>query len=589
MIKLLRFLSPYGWLLLGLLVLVIVQVSVNLQLPDYTAKIINEGVIVQNTTLILHNGLLMLAISLVGGAATIGVGYFASKVAAGFAMDVRNEVFRRVENFSLTEFNTFSTASLITRTTNDIQQVQTVLVMILRMVVAAPITGIGALIKAYHTAPSMSWIMALAVAVLVVLIIFLFSVAMPKFKLIQTLVDKLNLVARENLTGLRVVRAFNNEAYEEQKFDGVNDELTQANIFVNRLMAIMQPVMLLLFNLTSVAIVWVGAHLINTGQLEVGGMLAFMQYSIQTIMAFLMFSIVFIMVPRASVSGNRIAEVLATEPIIVDPKQPKQLPATGQGQVEFQNVTFTYPGAEEPVLKDISFTAIPGETTAFIGSTGSGKSTVINLIPRFYDVTAGKVLVDGIDIRELKLEDLYAKIGYVPQKGTLFSGTINSNIVYGAPRATNAEIVHAATVAQATEFVTKFEGTFQAPIAQGGANVSGGQRQRLSIARAIVRKPDIYIFDDSFSALDFQTDANLRKALEKETKGKTVLIVGQRIATIMGAAKIVVLNEGIIAGVGTHTELLRSCNVYRQIAESQLSEEELRAHLQGQTLAEGIA
>jgi ATP-binding cassette, subfamily B, multidrug efflux pump len=578
MLKLLRFLKPYSWQLLMLLILVCIQVAVNLQLPDYTAKIINEGIIQQNTGLIWHNGWLMLLISLVGGVATIGVGYLASRAASGFSRDVRNAVFERVENFSLTEFNTFSTASLITRTTNDIQQMQTVIVMLLRMVVAAPITAVFAVIKAYNTAPSMSWIMALAIGVMVVLIVFLFAVAMPKFKLIQILIDRLNLVARENLTGLRVVRAFNNENYEEKKFDGVNNELTVTNVLVNRLMAIMQPMMMLVFNITSVVIVWVGAHLLSTGSLQVGDMLAFMQYAIQTIMSFLMISMVFIMVPRASVSGKRISEVLETKPIIIDPENPKKLAANSQGNVEFLNVTFSYPGAQEPVLKNISFTASPGETTAFIGSTGSGKSTIVNLIPRFYDVSEGKILVDGIDIRELKLEDLYAVIGYVPQKGTLFSGDVTSNIKYGAPAASVEEVEKAASIAQATEFITKLDGDFKASIAQGGANVSGGQKQRLSIARAIVRKPNIYIFDDSFSALDFKTDANLRKALEQETKGKTVLIVGQRIATIMNAAKIVVLEDGQIAGIGTHKELLRNCGVYRQIAESQLSEDELRIH-----------
>lgn len=581
MLKLIRFLKPYGWLLVALLVFVIIQVGVNLSLPDYTAKIINEGVIGGNTSLIVRNGLTMLLISLVGGIGTVGVGYFASKVAAGFAMDIRNELFRKVEDFSLAEFNTFSSSSLITRTTNDIQQVQTVLVMILRMVVAAPITAVGAMIKAYQTAPSMSWIMILAVGVMVALITVLFSIALPKFKFIQTLLDRLNLVARENLTGLRVVRAFDNEAYEQRKFDKVNKELTDTNVFVNRLMAVMQPVIIMLFNLTSVGIVWVGAHLISTGALEVGGMLAFMQYGIQTIFAFLMISIVFIMVPRASVSGDRIVEVLETVPSIKDPAQPKTLPATGTGHVEFKNVTFTYPGAEEPILKDVSFEAVPGETTAFIGSTGSGKTTLIHLIPRLYDVTSGQILVDGVDVRELKLDDLYSKLGYVPQKSTLFSGTVTSNLSYGMPHASPEQLAQAATVAQATEFISKLDEAFLAPIAQGGSNVSGGQRQRLSIARAIARRPDIYLFDDSFSALDFATDAKVRKALETETKGKTVLIVGQRIATIMNAAKIVVLNEGKVAGIGTHTELLRNCSVYRQIAESQLSEDELRVHLEG--------
>lgn len=583
MLRLLSLLKPYTWSFLALLVLVFIQVAANLELPDYTAKIVNEGILNQNTDLIIQNGLIMLGISLIGGLGTVGLGYYAARIATGFAMDVRNAVFERVEHFSLSEFNRFSTASLITRTTNDVQQIQMVLVMILRMVVAAPVTGVWAIVKAYQTAPSMSWIMALAIGVMLLIIFALFSVAFPKFQLTQKLVDTLNLVTRENLTGLRVVRAFTNERYEEEKFDGVNAELTGVNLFVNRLMSLMQPMIFFIFNITSVAIVWVGAQAIGTGSLEIGDMLAFMQYAIQTIVAFLMISIVFIMVPRSFVSIQRINEVLQTEPEIKDPQTPRHLPEANQGRVEFQQVSFSYPGASEPVLHDITFTAEPGQTTAFIGSTGSGKSTLINLIPRLYDVTGGRVLVDGVDVREYALEDLYSRIGYVPQRGTLFSGTVASNIGYGAPQATDDEMRAAARVAQASEFIEKLEGQLDAPISQGGSNVSGGQKQRLSIARAIVRQPELYIFDDSFSALDFRTDAQLRQALVAETKEKTVLIVGQRISTIMTADKIVVLESGKVAGIGTHRELLRTCTVYQEIAASQLSEDELKKHLADST------
>ena len=577
MLRLSKYLRPYLGGISALFVLVLIQVITNLQLPDYTAGIINKGIVNGDTAFILHDGLIMLAISLLGGIATIGVGYFAAKVATGFSMDVRTKVFERVESFALTEFNKFSTASLITRTTNDVQQVQMVVIMLLRLVVYAPILGVGAVIKAYHTAPDMSWIMALAVGVMFTVIVVLFSLVTPRFTRIQKLLDKLNLVTRENLTGLRVIRAFNTEHIEEQKFEAVNQDLTRLNVFVNRLMAIMQPVMMLIFNITSIGIVWVGAHLINSGSLQVGDMLAFMQYAIQTIMAFLFVSFVFIMVPRASVSGGRIADVIETKPSITDPPTPAQL-GRAQGRVEFKDVSFIYPGADQGVLEHINFTAEPGQTTAFIGSTGSGKSTLVNLIPRFYDVTAGQILIDGVDIRLLKLTDLYQKIGYVPQRGVLFSGTIKENIAYGKPMAEQNEITAAAAIAQATEFITKLDQAYESPIAQGGDNLSGGQKQRLSIARAIIRQPEIYIFDDSFSALDFKTDAALRKALLMVTKAKTVLLVGQRISTIMHADKIVVLDEGKIVGIGGHRELLSGCQVYREIATSQLSEEELAKH-----------
>lgn len=575
MLKLAKHLKPYRWSIIALIVFVYGQVLADLELPAYMATIVNKGVVAADTGVIWNTGFKMLAISLLGAVCSVVVGFLAARIATGFSTDIRGRLFSRVENFSLTEFDMFSTASLITRTTNDVQQIQMVLVILFRMVLYAPILGIGAVIKAYGMAPSMTWIISLAVAAMIGLMTVLFAVAVPRFKLLQRLVDRLNLVARENLTGLRVIRAFNAEKYEERKFDLVNLDLTKANLFVNRLLVIMQPMMMLMFNVTAVAIVWVGSHLINSGDLMVGDMVAFMQYAMQVIMSFLMISIIFIMVPRASVSAQRVAEVIDTDPTIKDPDEPDVFPMNRRGIVEFENVTFFYPGADTPALRDITFTAVPGETTAFIGSTGSGKSTLVNLIPRFYEITSGRVLLDGVDIRKVKLEELWDKLGYVPQKGVLFSGTVESNVKYGAPEATDDEVRKAVTTAQADDFVEQLEGRYEAPIAQGGANVSGGQKQRLSIARALIKKPEVYIFDDSFSALDFKTDAALRQALSAETKDSTVLIVAQRISTIIGAEKIIVLDEGRIVGSGTHDELMRSCSVYREIALSQLSESEL--------------
>lgn len=578
MAKLFKYFKPYFWLIVFLLVFTYIQVETNLKLPEYMAKIVNEGIVLKDNGIIRGAGIKMLLVSLLGALATVGIGYLASLIASGFGKDLRSKIFAKVESFSLTEFNKFSTASLITRSTNDIQQVQMVSIAIFRMVLSAPFMAIGAINKAYHMAPSMSWIIALAVGVMVLVIMLVFAVGMPKFQLIQKLVDKLNLVARENLTGLRVIRAFNNEKLEEEKFNGVNEDLTAANLFVNRLMSVMMPVISLIFNLTTIGIIWFGAKLIGAGSMQIGSVLAFMQYAMQVIMAFLMVSIVFIMVPRAAVSGERISEVLDTEVTVLDPLKPVLLAPENDGVVEFRDVTFSYPGADLPVLTDICFTAQPGQTTAFIGSTGSGKSTLINLIPRFYDVTAGQVLIDGVDIRDMRLEDLYNRIGYVPQKGVLFSGTVKSNLKYGRNGASEEEVQEASRIAQATEFIEQLEGKYDGDIAQGGTNVSGGQKQRLSIARALVKKPEIYIFDDSFSALDFKTDSLLRQALFKETSNKTVLIVGQRISTIMGADKIVVLDDGKIVGQGRHEELLENCQVYKEIAQSQLSTEELSAN-----------
>jgi ATP-binding cassette subfamily B protein len=557
--------------------MIYLMVAATLALPDYMATIVNKGIIAYNLTVIWQNGWIMLVLAFGAAGASIVIDWLSSRIAAGFSRDIRAATFSKVESFSLYEFNNFSTASLITRTTNDVQQIQMVMNMLLRMALMAPVMGVWAVIKAYHNAPSMAWIMGLSVGVLMAIVAVLFAIAIPRFKVIQKLIDRLNLVSREILTGLRVIRAFNREAVEEKKFDGVNLELTKINLLVNRLLIIMQPVMTLIMNIASLGIVWYGAHLIDFGNLQVGQMLAFMQYATQAVFSFLMITMVFIMVPRASVSVDRISEVLAIKATIKDPKKPVDVTASN-GQVEFNKVTFSYAGADTAVLTDISFTALPGQTTAFIGSTGSGKSTLINLIPRFYDVTKGSIKIDGVDIRQMRLEDLYAKIGYVPQQGVLFSGTVESNLKYGAPQASDAEMKQAVKIAQAEDFVNELPGQYQAEISQGGKNVSGGQKQRLSIARALIRKPEIYIFDDSFSSLDFTTDAKLRQALVAPTKNKTVLIVAQRISTIMNADKIIVLDEGRIVGQGSHQELLKSCLVYREIASSQLSAEELNVH-----------
>ncbi|MCI7206930.1 MAG: ABC transporter ATP-binding protein/permease, partial [Clostridium sp.] len=485
------------------------------------------------------------------------------------------KTFEKVMRFSSKEMTEFSTASLITRSTNDIQQIQQMTVMMLRMVFFAPFMAIGGIYKALSTNASMAWIIGVAVLGVVVIVGILFATVMPRFKKLQNLVDRLNLVTREILTGLPVIRAFSTERFEEKRFDGVNKDLTKVNMFVNRMMSCMMPAMMLVMNAISVLIVWVGAKNIDTGAMQVGDMMAFIQYTMQIVMSFLMISMISVMLPRAAVSANRINEVLEKDIIIKEDKNPQAFDASKKGLVEFKNVSFKYPDADEDILHDINFTANSGETTAFIGSTGSGKSTLINLILRFHDVTKGEIKVDGVNIKNVRLHDLREKIGYVPQKGVLFSGTIDSNLRYGKKDATQEDIIKAAKIAQSIDFINDKEDKFDSEISQGGSNVSGGQKQRLSIARAIAKDPEIFIFDDSFSALDFKTDAKLRKALKSETSNSTVLIVAQRISTILDADQIVVLDEGRIVGKGTHKELLKNCEIYKEIALSQLSKEEL--------------
>jgi ATP-binding cassette subfamily B multidrug efflux pump len=524
---------------------------------------------------ILGVGGIMLILTLLSGACTIAVGYLSAKTAAGMARDVRRDVFKNVESFSSTEFNKFSTASLITRSTNDITQIQMVVVMMVRMVFYAPILGIGGVIRVLGKDSSMWWLIAVAVLVLIGLVLTVFSIALPRFRIIQKLVDRLNLVARENLSGMMVIRAFNMQPFEENRFDKANLDLTAISLFINRLMVVMMPVMMLIMNGLSISIIWIGSHQVAQANMQVGDMIAFMQYAMQIVMSFLFLSMLFIILPRASVSADRIADVLDTELTIKDPEKPRQLPTPFRGNIEFRDVSFRYPGADEDVLHNINFTARPGQTTAFIGSTGSGKSTIVNLFPRFYDVTDGAILVDGVDIREITQHELRDKIGYVPQKGVLFSGTIESNLRYADEDATEDMLTDAIDIAQVTEFVNSNPEGIESEISQSGMNVSGGQKQRLSIARALVKKPPIFIFDDSFSALDFKTEAALRKALKEKTGESTVLVVTQRVSTIMNAEQIIVLEEGKIIGKGTHQELMETCETYKEIALSQLSMEEL--------------
>ena len=520
-------------------------------------------------------GIKMVGIALISMVATVVVSFIAARVAAALGRNLRKDVFNKVVGFSNAEFDEFSTASLITRTTNDIQQIIMLVVMGLRIVFYAPILGIGGVIKVINTGASMGWVIAVALISILLLVIVLFSFAMPKFKSVQKLVDRLNLVTRESLTGMLVIRAFSTQKYEEEKFEVANKNLTRTNLFVNRVMTVMMPLMMFIMNVITLLIVWVGSHRIDEGIMQVGTMMAFMQYTMQIIMAFLMISMVSVILPRAMVSAQRVSEVLNVDVAIKDSEKLQMFNDDEKGTIEFKNVSFRYPGADEDVISNVSFKAFPGETTAFIGSTGSGKSTLINLIPRFYDTTEGEILIDGVNIKSVSQYDLREKIGFIPQKGLLFSGTIESNLKYGGDHITDEDMIKASEIAQAMEFINSKEEGFNTEIAQGGTNVSGGQKQRLAIARAIAKKPEVFIFDDSFSALDFKTDAKLRKAINTELKESTLLIVAQRISTIMNANQIIVLDEGKVVGKGTHKELMENCEVYQQIALSQLSKEEL--------------
>jgi len=551
----------------------VVQYAINSVKMEYKALGMNVDQI-QNRY-IVNIGVSMLLVSLLSAICVVFVGYLSSRTGAGLARNLRRDVFTKVESFSNTELDKFSTSSLITRTTNDINHVQMLVMMMIRMVFYSLIMAIGGIIKAIGKSQSMTWVIAVGVIAILGLILAVFSIALPKFKLIQKLVDKLNLVTRENLSGMMVIRAFNTQKFEEDRFDKANQDLTKTNLFVNRVMVVMFPSMMLIMNGITLLIIWVGANQIANSSMRVGDMMAFIQYAMQIMFSFLMMSFMFIMVPRASVAAQRIVEVLETEPEIRDPKDAKKFNNREKGVVEFRNVSFKYNSAEENMLKDISFKAMPGQTTAFIGSTGSGKTTLVNLIPRFYDVTEGQVLVNGIDVREVTQHDLRDKIGYVPQKSSLFSGTIESNMKYANENASQEDIKLAIEIAQAKEFVDEKPEGIKSDISQGGSNVSGGQKQRLSIARALMKKPEIYIFDDSFSALDFKTDSALRRALKHKIKSATILIVAQRISTIMDAEQIIVLDEGRIVGKGTHKELMKNCTAYQEIALSQLSKEEL--------------
>ena len=574
MIRLFRFLKPYRALIALVFLLVFIQSLANLYLPTLMADIVDNGIVKGDTNYILRIGGLMMAVTVVGTVAAIISSYFAARIAIGFGRLIRGKLFTYVENFSLHEFDKTGTASLITRTTNDTTQVQLVLVIILNMMISAPLMAIGGIILAISQDATLSWILVAAIPILVIAILLIMTRAIPLFQVMQKKIDKLNLILDEGLTGVRVIRAFDRINHERRRFDDANLDLTDTAIRVNRIVAGLMPIMMLVLNISTVAILWFGSIRINDGDMQIGALIAFLQYAMQILFAMLMLSMMFIMLPRASASATRINEVLAMEPEINDPDAPEEANAE-RGYVEFENVIFSYPGAEEPAICNISFSARPGEVTAIIGGTGSGKSTLVSLIPRFYDIDSGTIRVDGVDVRTMTQEHLRAKTGFVPQKAVLFSGTIADNIRYGKEDATEEEIRHAADVAQATEFISEMKDGLDSVIAQGGTNVSGGQKQRLSIARALVRRPEIYVFDDSFSALDFKTDARLRAALKKETTNATVFIVAQRVGTVMDADQIIVLDEGRIAGIGNHRELMETSTVYREIVSSQLSLEEI--------------
>lgn len=575
MLKLIKYLKSYGALLIAAVVLLGMQVVCDLSLPNYMSDIVNKGIQQGESNYIAHTGMLMLLFALLSSVCTVLVTLIGARVEAGLSMDLRKQVFTKVENFSNQEIDRFSTSSLITRTTNDITQIQMVIFLTIRMMVYAPLIGVGGAVMALRKSASMSWMIAVAVIILVGVIFILFSFCLPKFKIIQKLTDKLNLVTRESLSGMLVIRAFNTQKFEEKRFDDVNRDITRTNLFVYRATATLMPAMTLIMNGLSLLIVWVGGHQIAQASMQVGDMMAFMQYAMQIISAFIMISMLFTLLPRASVSAQRVVEVIGTDLSIKDIKSPKAFREDLKGTVEFKNVYFRYHGAERDALSGISFASLPGQTTAIIGSAGSGKTTLVNLIPRFYDVTQGEVLVDGVDVRKVPQHALRDKIGYVPQKSSLFKGTIESNLKYADEKASENTIQKAVEISQSTEFIsTKPEG-FETEIAQGGKNVSGGQKQRLSIARALVKKPEILIFDDSFSALDFRTDSRVRKALNAETVNGTIILIAQRISSIKNADQIIVLDEGRIVGMGRHDELMENCEAYREIALSQLSKEEL--------------
>jgi len=589
MIKLFPFIRKYYLMIALVIVLLFIQAMADLTLPDYLAKIVNYGIqpleaqqsagsvtVESQSNLVLNTGLMMLVLTLVSVTAAISVGLLSARVAAGVARDLRDSVFTRVLDFSSGEISQFSSASLITRATNDVTQLQTVTQMIMRMVFYAPIIGIGGFIKALNTAPSLLWVIILMAVIVLGVIISAFAIVLPKYKIIQQLLDKLNLVMRENLNGLFVVRAFNQQKHEEARFDQANKDLTKTTLFVSRVMVFLMPLMMFLMSATSLVVVWAGAQHVEAGQLQVGDMMAFMQYTMQIFMAFMFMAMMFFIIPRASVSAERIAEVLNTTPLINDPVNPRKFSDKSRARVEFRDVSFHYPDAEEDVLHNVSFTAEAGKTTAFIGTTGSGKSTVVSLIPRFYDLTKGEILINGVNIKDVNRSDLRDMIGYIPQKSNLFTGTIRSNLLFGDNEASEETILKASEIAQAADFINTAEEGLEMSISQGGGNVSGGQRQRLAIARALVKKAPILIFDDSFSALDFRTDAALRAALKDQLSGSTIFLVSQRVSTIKNSDQIIVLNEGKIIGKGTHSELLETNEIYRDIALSQLTPEELK-------------
>lgn len=574
MLKIYKNLKGYIPHICAIILLIFVQVFTDLYLPTLMSDIVNTGIMKEDVGYILREGGLMISVAGLGIVCAILASLIGSRVSIGLGSILRSKIFRHVEKFSLYEFDKFGASTLVTRTTNDIVQIQTVTILIFNMMLRAPLTAIGGIVLAYHQDKSLTIIFAIALPFLVLVIGLIMSRAMPLFKQVQKKLDKINLVLRENLTGIRVIRAFNRVNHENRRFDQANEDLTHTYITVNKMMAFLMPILLLSLYVMQLAIIWFGSIRVNTGSMNIGALAAFIQYAALILINFVMLSMMFIYIPRAQAASERISEVLETEPKIVDPQQPKHV-GEAKGFVEFRNVHFSYRGAERPALEGVSFSARPGETTAIIGGTGSGKSTLVNLIPRFYDVNEGQVLVDGVDVREMSQAELRAKIGFVPQKAILFSGTISENIRYGQEDANEAEIVHAAETAQAAGFVSEMKEGYETILSEGGLNLSGGQKQRLSIARALVRRPEIYVFDDSFSALDFKTDAKLRAALQKETGKATVLIVAQRVGTVMGADRIIVLDDGRVAGVGKHKDLMKTCEVYREIVSSQLSEEEL--------------